>query len=164
MERWGKPLIVNLGGIVLALVIFNNAVQANICYFYLDECYARTQTTALEMVLRIRPVVEDTGATKLAVAGNIRPEVALDANEPASRIHLLSPVLEETLMFDHLHVSMYLDEMFDLGVSMVSDEEAALLSQSTEVAQMGEWPASDSIMVIGDTVVIKLDDYEAGER
>lgn len=164
LERWAKPLITNLAGIVLALVIFNNAVQANICYFYLDECYERTYATAMEMVFRIRPAAEETGATKLAIAGNIRPEVALDANEPTDRIHLLSPVLEETLMFDHIHVTMILDHMYDLGLIMVSDEEAVELSQTDEVAQMGRWPASDSLTVIGDTVVIKLDDYEAGER
>lgn len=164
LDRWGKPLLANLTGIILALVIFNNAVQANICYFYLDECYERTYATALEMVLRIRPAVEETGATKLVIAGNIRPEVALDANEPTDRIHLLSPVLEETLMFDHIHVTMILDHMYDLGLEMVPDQEAGDLAQTELVAQMGEWPASDSLRIIGDTVVIKLDDYEPGER
>lgn len=164
LERWGKTAISNLAGIMLALIIFNNSIQANICYFYLDQCYERTYATAMEMVLRIRPVVEETSADKLAIAGNIRPEVALDANKQGSYIHLLSPVLEETLMFDHIHVSMYLEEMYDLGVTMVTDDEATKLSQTAEVAQMGRWPASDSLKVIDDTIVVKLDDYEPGER
>ena len=43
---------------------------------------------------------------------------------------------------------------------IVDSETRAELTASDEVAEMGVWPASDSVQVIGDTIVIKLSDVE----
>lgn len=162
-DRWYKPKFSDLVGIVAAVMILNNGLQANISYYYMDRCYERSYATAVEMIHRIRPLAEETGVERIAVAGNIRTESNLDTNEELKYLPLLAPMLEETLFFDHIHIKMYMEEMFELGCCFVTDEEAVRIAQTEEVAQMGIWPASDSVKVIGDTIVIKIDDYEEGE-
>ena len=49
---------------------------------------------------------------------------------------------------------------FPLADSETRDE----LEASDEVAEMGVWPASDSVQVIGDTIVIKLSEVETEEE
>ena len=43
---------------------------------------------------------------------------------------------------------------------LADSESSAELAESDEVAEMGVWPASDSVQVIGDTIVIKLSETE----
>ena len=162
-DRWCRPRFSDLVGLVAAAMIFNNAVQANIGYYYMDRCYERTYATAIEMVCRIRPLVEESGATQIAIAGNIRNDVTLATNEELQYLPMLSNMLENTLLFDHIHTKLFMEETMGLDIPFAEDEEAFLLSQTEEVAQMGIWPAGDSVKVIGDTIVIKIDDFEEGE-
>ena len=46
---------------------------------------------------------------------------------------------------------------------IVDSETREELTASDEVAEMGVWPASDSVQVIGDTIVIKLSEVETEE-
>lgn len=163
IDRWCKPRFSDLAGLVIAVMILNNALQANISYYYMDRCYERSYATAVEMIQRIRPLAEESGAEQIAIAGNIRKDVILVTNEELKYLPMLSNMLQNTLLFDHIHTKMFMEETFGLDMPFMEDEDAAILSQSEEVAQMGIWPAGDSVKVIGDTIVIKIDDYEEGE-
>jgi hypothetical protein len=150
-------------GILAALMIFNNAIQANISYYYMDRCYERSYATAVEMIHRVRPLAEESGAKQIAVAGKILDDVRLINNEEQRYLPLLSVVLDSSLLYDHIHIQLMMQETFGLEIPFMENEEAFLLSQSDEVAQMGVWPAMDSVQVVGDTIVIKIDDFEEGE-
>lgn len=67
------------------------------------------------------------------------PEVTLSANDPVPN--------EWTFNFP-----------------IVDSETREELTASDEVAEMGVWPASDSVQVIGDTIVIKLSEVETEEE
>lgn len=162
-DRWCKPKFSDLVGLVAAVMILNNGIQANISYYYMDRCYERSYATAVEMIVRIRPLAEETGVNQIAIAGSVRTDIQLDANEEIRYLPQLSPMLENTLLFDHIHTKMYMEEMFDLEYTFVKDIEALEISRKDEVAEMGIWPVRDSVKVIGDTIVIKLDEFEEGE-
>lgn len=163
IERWCKPRFSDLAGILAALMIFNNAIQANISYYYMDRCYERSYAAAVEMIHRVRPLAEESGAKQIAVAGKLLDDVRLMNNEEQRYLPLLSVVLDSNLLYDHIHIQLMMQETFGLKIPFMENEEAFLLSQTDEVAQMGIWPAMDSVQVVGDTIVIKIDDFEEGE-
>ncbi len=161
VEKWCKPSLKNIVGIVIALIIFNNAIQANICYFYMNKCYERTYADTFEMVQKIKEISEGTDATKYAITGNIWTDVSLDTDEYINtKLHLYAPVLTETLAYQNLRASAIIDNTFNLDLDSVTEEEIKVISQSDEIIDMECWPHKDSVKVIGDTVVIKLNEYD----
>lgn len=162
-DRWFKPKWSAVAGVIAAVMILNNAVQANITYYYMDRSYERSYATALEMTMRVRPLAEESGVTRVAIAGNVRNQASMDVSEEGVYFPLLARTVMDTLFYDHIHIKMYMDEIFDLGLEFVDQLEADRISRMEEVAQMGIWPAGDSIAVIGDTIVIKIDDYDPEE-
>ena len=138
-DRWFKPKYSDLVGLVAAVMILNNGLQANISYYYMDRCYERSYATAIEMIHRVRPLTEETGAKQIAIAGNTRTDVILVTNEELRYLPLLSNMLQNTLIFDHIHTKMFMEETFALEIPFMEDAEAALLSQTEEVEQMGIW-------------------------
>ena len=163
IDRCCKPKFSDLVGLIAAVMILNNGLQANISYYYMNRCYERSYATAVEMIHRIRPLAEETGASQIAVAGDTRKDVILVTNEELRYLPLLSNMLENSLLFNHIHTKMFMEETLALEIPFMDDEDAFYLSQTDEVAEMGIWPAGDSVKVIGDTIVIKIDDYEEGE-
>ena len=73
---------------------------------------------------------------------------------------LLSRTVMGDLFYDHVHIGMFVEELIDPELEFVDQLEAEEITKSDEVAQMGIWPAGNSIAVVGDTVVVKLADYD----
>lgn len=163
IERWWKPKWSDLAAAAAVVMILNNAVQANIAYYYMDRCYERTYADALEMTMRIRPLAEQSGADRIAIAGNLRTDVSMESSAEVIYFPLLSRTVMGELSYDHIHVGMFIEELIAPELEFVDQLEAHEISQSDAVAQMGIWPAGDSVAVIGDTIVIKLDVYDPAE-
>lgn len=51
---------------------------------------------------------------------------------------------------------------WSVAFPVVDNETLALIKASDEVANMGIWPASNSVQLIGDTIVIKLSELKEG--
>lgn len=159
-EHWWKPKWRDLAAVAAAVMILNNALQANITYFYMDRSYERSYAAALEMTMRIRPLAEESGAERIAIAGNIRAEANMATGDRVGCFPLLSRTVMGDLFYDHVHIGMFVEELIDPELEFVDQLEAEEIAKSDEVAQMGIWPAGDSIAVVGDTVVVKLADYD----
>lgn len=147
---------------VFLVLIMNFAVSANIAYFYLDMEYESTYSEALEMREEIEAVRQDDLAdAKILVIGRREEIVALDENGPASRIHLLSSRLEQTLLLDGAHVSAFLQNVLYYDGEFIEDEELLSRVQMSDTFQaMPNWPEPGSVAVIDETVVVKLNDHE----
>lgn len=162
-ERFAKPLVKNIVCLLLCVIVFNNAIMANIGYFYLNECYERTYAEGIEMMEEINELRNEYEFDKIAVVGNRDYDVTLgNPGDKSSRIHILSSLIEETLLYDSEHTVNFLRETFGLDLEPVESSLRDGLLDTEEVANMGCWPSGDSVTVIDGILVIKLSDTKEG--
>lgn len=162
-ERFAKPLVKNIVCLLLCVIVFNNAIMANIGYFYLNECYERTYAEGIEMMEEINELRDEYEFDKIAVVGNRIFDVRFgEPGEKGSRIHILSSLIEETLLYDSEHTVNFLRETFGLDLEPVERSFRDGLLDTEEVANMGCWPSGDSVTVIDGILVIKLSDTKEG--
>lgn len=166
-ERWASLRLKNVIGLLLAVIIANNALMANISYYYMNLCYERSYADGLEMMLRIHEIEDTSDVTHIAVVGSRLVTVQFDTVDPvtqratpAGNLHILVSGLEHTLLFDAEHTVRFLQNILGLDLQALSPAELEELSQMEAVKEMGLWPAKDSVSVIGNTVVIKLAEPE----
>lgn len=166
-ERWTRLRWKNFAGALLAVIVLQNALMANIGYYHMNQSYERTYADGMEMLLRIRAVQRETQVTKLAVVGNrIREVQYLDFDEtegkmtPSGQFHILSGGLERTMLYDQQHVSRFLRATFGLELETATQKEADTLAQMPSVREMGVWPAEDSMRTADGVLILKLAEPE----
>lgn len=155
-DRWVHTKASTLFGLFMAVVVFNFSVMANISYFYMDKCYEKSYYMGSQMMELIEEIQCEEDITAIAFIGSRAVDVAITPEFPGNRIHLLSSLLEEDLLFDDTHSYMFLRNTFDLTIPRAGEERVKLLEASDTVQQMPEWPAEGSMQVIDDILVIKL--------
>ncbi len=111
------------------------------------------------MAEKINELRDEYEFDKIAVVGTRENDVALgNPGDKSERIHILSSLLEETLLYDSEHTVNFLREMFGIDLEPVELSFRNGLLDTEEVASMGCWPSGDSVTVIDDILVIKLSD------
>lgn len=162
-ERWTKQVVKNAICLFLMLIVFNNALMANISYFYMNLCYERTYAEGVEMMAEIHDLQNEYEVNDIAVIGNRLEKVQWPISNsetgeiaPAGKIHMLSALIETNLFIDAEHTIPFLKATFGMELESVTHARLIELSESVEVQSMGCWPSGDSIAVVDDTLVIKL--------
>ncbi len=156
-ERWANSAVKNTVCLFMIIVVFNNALMANISYFYMNLCYERTYAEGVEMITKIHCLQDEYDFDKIAVVGTRIYEVQYDnINSETGKIHMLIGMLEKTLLYDSDHTTKYLQATFGLELETLNLTQRNELLDTYEVQNMGCWPSSDSITVIDNTLVIKL--------
>lgn len=153
-EKYLPHKISNISGLLVLLIVFNFAIQANIGYYFMEKSTQLTEATGIEMVSRIHEM--DTEADKIVVVGSNIDKTSRTFKLRKNKLYQLGSAIHPNIMFDNNHVSRYLNESYNLDLRLSSPEEVEQFSKMPEVEEMGCWPASDSIQVIDDTIVIKL--------
>lgn len=166
-ERWAKKYMKNIIGALMLIIVVNNALIANISYFYMNLSYERTYADGLEMMMEIRDLQDSHEIEKIAIVGerlekfyweNIDEETG--AIMPAGQIQLMSSKIRTNMLFNHEYTVRFLEGTFGLDLDWASATERWQLAQSEEVSGMPCWPEAGSMCVLGDTVVIKFADSE----
>lgn len=166
-ERWSKKYLKNIVGAFLLVIVLNNALMANISYFYMNLSYERTYADGMEMMLEIHDLQKQYEVEKIAILGNRLAEVQWDMDDkvvrtvgPAEKIFMLSNLIETNLLMNHEHTVPFLQATYGLELPSASYEEQCLLAQTESVINMPCWPEDGSTCVINGTLVIKLADSE----
>ena len=148
----------NIFAVVLALIILNNGVLANISYFYMHSSYERSYATALEMTTRMHMIADDDEIERIAIvgAGDKSDAVILGYDEPSSHAHILTGRLRSDLMYDREHIYHFLEGVLGVDFRFASNEECAELAEQPDVADMGVWPAKDSMRLRNGVLIIKI--------
>ena len=180
-EKWFKPKYSTVVGLLLFVVVLNNAVMANVYYKHLDDCFKRTQALAVEVNTRVH-MLDDGNIKYVFFAGKLddyTSEERMDAailRETGPWKWVSYTLLSERFIaaYTDFELSYYRDngleypvvnytsgelpfpKDYELRFPLLSEEQQALLMDSTEFQEMPQWPAKDSVKVIGETVVIKL--------
>lgn len=185
-ERWCKIKWKNVCGILMAVIIANNSLIANVFYHYMQKCYEKSYATAVEMSARIH-MLDDGTVKTLAFVGNLNPYRNSNGLEPngwekvgpidymdmnlMDRENYAALILSNVIGFElsyYIPAERQVPEVIWEGISnpvsknfsfrfpLADESKKEELLSSDEVKEMGSWPAKDSIQQIGDTIVIKL--------
>ncbi len=146
-----------VAALLLCAVIMNNAISANIAYFYLDKAYSHTYVMAAEINMRIHEAKPD--ATKIAIVGDLQKDNSLYLKTDGATSQMPRMLREELfvhLLLDQDHVIEFTNHSFGENYQEVDDETMKLLADHPLVQDMGVWPAENSVAVIDNIIVIKV--------
>lgn len=141
-ERWGNGLCKNLVLLLLAGVILNNSVTANVCYAYLNRCHEQSLATATELSARIH--MEDDGtAENVAFIGSIGGNWTISEEEimDLSKLGTLGPLkmVNYSLLSDHDLIVLFLDRYLDFTLEYYRSHDTQMpiyqFSQTAPVPQ-----------------------------
>ena len=148
----------NVVMVLLSVIIVEQSVLANIAYYYANKCYESTLSEATEMLTRIHLL--DTDATKIALVGS-QPTDLEDVDEIAARYYFLVLCLDVSyVVYDSEHLVTFMNDYLNQDYEEATYAEVEALKELEEVQEMGTWPASDSVEVVDDYIVIKLSEIE----
>lgn len=163
-DRWFKSKFSNIAAILLAIIIFNNTIVANIAYYYMGKTYEQSYATGLEMVMRIHDLEGEYDFDKIAVVGGRMEEVSTEVlSEEAQHIHMMSQFLETDLLYDNIHVQYFLENIFHINNSFATVAECETLEAQSVILEMKTWPSTDSMQAINGVLVIKIGDIDDGK-
>ena len=107
------------------------------------------------MMARIH-MLTDEEVPSVAVFGRSYAGKALEDGPGVRAVHNMSGLLQTDILYDQGHWTRFMEAAMGFRFTYVSDETRAALEQSPEVAEMGCWPAADSVKCIDGSIVIKL--------
>lgn len=185
-DRWVKVKYRDVATVLILVFILNCSLMANTTYLLQERCCQRSYATAAEMASRIHMVDDGTAKDvliigtgqnwkqedyidekKLGCLGPLRDSVNYSLmNEEYVAIPFLAQFTEFNLSYyseNGLELPLF-DAVVGAPVSggwelhfPAADEAVKRDILSSDVfAEMGIWPSADSVVQIGDTIVINL--------
>ena len=160
-DRWTAPKVSTAFGVLIAVIVFNYAVMANVAYDALDKCNQNTYRMGDRIAERIEVLQEQQPVERICFVGELRDAVVIDSDTPYAKVHILSALIEDHLFYDNEHGIAILQNLYGIDIPEAANEIRDSLSASEEVSRMGVWPAVDSMQVIDGVLVIKLNEIES---
>ena len=188
--KWNDAKKGDALAVLLSLIIFSNAVSANVFYNGMSKAYERSYASMTELSTRIH-LLDDGTMKYIAVVGNADDEPVyaeylrnqyrnlgiLDAPEYSIVRHraripvFLATFTDFSLTYyekngleypivDFGGTDMPVPKDWCFRFPLVSVSVQNELQQMQDVRDMGNWPASDSVKVFGDIIVVKIGDCE----
>lgn len=189
-DRWLNVRYSTMVGAILAIFIFINGITANVFYYYMQRCNQQSYANAIEIATRIHELDDGTITKIAIGGGmdtwneeeyiNLRTLGNLGKLKSASK----------NLLYEQIHTCLYLDNELGFELSyyrmnkdieipekekeesepvtdewtfkfpMVSSDELSEITASAEYKDMPSWPAVGSVVVKGDTIIVKLSDVK----
>lgn len=158
-DKWVPSRVSTCFAALIAVIIFNFGVMANISYFWLNKCYEKTYFRGSAIMTSVvNAQYQYDNIESIAFTGNRTDEVYSDDSVFTQKVHILSMCLETDLLYDHFHTYLFLEQTFDLSIPDVTEQKLYELEDSAHVQEMPTWPAEGSCQVIDGTLVIKIGD------
>ena len=143
------------------IMICNNAINANISYFYMNQEYSKSYATGLEIVSRVQMIGSNY---KVLVLGYLADEKSISSNSYNYSNHLLNQLLETNLLFDEEHTLKFINNTFDVKFKSVSASQRNIINSNPAVYNMKPFPDKSSVKLIDDVIVIKLSDKVSEDK
>lgn len=163
-EEWGNGISKIIESALMLAIVFNNALMANISYFYLDLSSQRSYADGIEIMSEIHSFQDENAVEKIAFIGDRRLteefdfDVITGKHNADNEIKIFKDSIETSLIYNHDHAIRYLHSILGLNIPSCTNAELAELEQNDAVKSMKPWPHKDSFQMIGNTLVIKLAD------
>lgn len=156
LQRWAGGAVKKLIAAVLCLLVFCYGYDTNVNYTSSYFANRQTENYLNALVVQVRMTEGFDTEKEWAFLGQIEDpllrtpwqyEVYFGGNEPAFML-----VNRETRLYWVWHY-------FGYAIPVASEEKAEQLWSSEEVSRMPCWPDMGSIKAVGDTMVIKFQEY-----
>lgn len=166
-EKWCKSITKNIVCIFLGIIVFHNALIANISYFYMNLSYERTYAEGLEMAMEIHDLQDKYEFDKITIIGDKLVDVQWEIVDkktgkpaPTRSVNMLTSMLETSLLYNEEHTIPFLNATYGIELERLSGEEKQRIQNSAYVENMPCWPSKGSMAVVDDVLIIKLSDVE----
>ena len=156
-DKYTECRLSTMFGLLMAIMIFNQSIMANIAYFYLDKCDEKTYYIGAQIMEQIeKKHSQHDDIEYIAFVGQRREQVYLTSDSHIDSIHIFVSMLEEDLLYDHSHTYLYLTNTFGLEIPDATAELIAALEMMDAVKAMEAWPSEGAVQIIDHVLVIKL--------
>lgn len=152
---------VEILALLTIIMIFNNAINANISYFYMNQAYSKSYAIGLEIVSRVQMIGSNY---KVIVPGNLYDETSIHSTSYNYSRNLLSHLLETNLVKDEVHTLKFINNTFDVKFDSASASQKNSIKSNPIVNKMKPFPDKSSVKLIDDVVVIKLSDKNTEDK
>lgn len=159
-DRWTDARRSTAFGLAMCVMVFNFAIMANISYNYLNYCKQQTYYEGIQMMVLVDEIGDEYGeqVEGIAFAGSRKDAIMLDHDGPAGKLHILSALLEESLLQDQEHIYPYLSSTFDLELFRASGTQLSELQKLEAVQALAAWPEENCWTVVDNILVINLEE------
>ena len=143
---------------VTLVLVFHNAVIANISYHKLNMAYEKSYGTLIRIADRIEQTEGTAECDRILVLGALENSEAYSVNLPPDITGTTDGFIlradDETVGQSVLCSA--LNDYCGTAYRFVSGEEKRMLLREIDVEAVSVWPASDSVFVVDNTIVISL--------
>lgn len=145
--------------IVITLIIFNFSLISNIAYLNMSLKYEKSYALKNRVLARIEQLDEIESTNKIAVIG--KPNKYIDSNFYdvfIEKTPMMTGAVEEIFINDSKRLRNMFEHFMGVQFEQASDIEIKKLIKNETVAEMPVWPATDSVILVDDFIVIKFPD------
>ena len=146
-----------IAGVSLVLV-FNNIIIANVTYHKLNMAYEKSYGTLVRIVDRIEQTEGAAACDRILVLGALEGSEAYSVKLPPDMTGATDGFIlraDDEVVGQSVLCSA-LNDYCGTSYEFVAGEEKKSLLNQLQIEEMGIWPASDSILIVDDTIVIRL--------
>ena len=140
------------------VIIINQVVIANVSYHKAQISYEKSYGVLMRIANRIEETPKTENCDKIMVLGALENSEAYSVNLTPDITGITDGYIiradDETVGQSVLCSA--LNDYCGTNYKFVSGEEKKKLSQREEVKAMEKWPSKNCVMVLGDTIIIKL--------
>lgn len=138
--------------LVTGLNVFNFALIDNISYLYMTTSNHMTYELIARMTDRIEQLDDFENAEKLCIIGHFDDYDTISLNLPPA----MAGVRDSYVISEQEHFVAMMDTYFGLSLENASEEEQQQIQNSDLFQEMPCWPATESVVQKGNTVIIKI--------
>ena len=150
--EFGRQIALNLLTLAIGLILISNIYLANEAYLHMQLRYENTYAFYSSLVTDLRNTPEFTEDCKIAIIGNWeKPEFY---EEEFGFLHHLTGV--HGIAPDSYSKNRFLEYYIGIELNFPTEAEIAAIQSSPEFEAMACYPYYGSILMVGDTLVVKL--------
>lgn len=141
-----------------ALITGQYAIDDNLAYQALNQSYEKSYGLAVRLIDRIEQLEEyNSGDTvHLATIGSpdntSYKDISIDDALPE-----ITGIESGLIYFEQYHYVTFFEQYLGIPCTSATEQELSSIMTSSEYQTMGIWPASDSVRMIEDTIVIRFE-------
>ncbi len=159
-EKHLNMKLANAVAMLMAVIIFNNLLIANISYFYMQKTYETSYATATEIVHCIHDKEDELEFESIAIVGELKTQSNDWRRRELAMVHTMSR-LSQNLIFDSFHAGSFMQNVLSQEYVYVEDKMAKELEEKEAVRSMPCWPSRECMTLVEDVLVIKLGEIDS---
>ena len=142
--------------VIVFAVVFNFAIISNIAYLNMELKYEKSTAFVNRLISRVEQTEGVTPESKLALIGRVQLESSLTSRIIPENIPRMTGPLGNSIIPLPYHYSAMMKDHFGVNYQFISEQQRQEIAASEWFAEMEPWPSVDSVRVIDDVVVVKL--------